>query len=134
MFVKKLLVRLLVIVFLAGITVVVFAANYVQDVDWADNVSYFYAAAKKMVGDSTLHAVAKGKCTGKSIKNGFYELNAYAPGGAEDPGLKKGDYNGEWNLQIDAWGHNNSSDSYGATSKVGGTDKYGTKDGANASI
>ena len=89
MFVKKLLVRLLIIVFLAGITVTVFSATYVQDVDWADNISYFYAATKKMVGDSTLHAVAQGKCTGKTVKNGYYELNAYAPGGAADPGLKK---------------------------------------------
>ena len=134
MFVKKLLVRLLIIVFLAGITVTVFSATYVQDVDWADNISYFYAATKKMVGDSTLHAVAQGKCTGKTVKNGYYELNAYAPGGAADPGLKKGNYNGEWNMQIEAWGHNNSSGSYGATSKVGGTDKYGDSDEANASI
>lgn len=131
MFLKKLLVSFLGIVFFAAITVIVSAATTKQN---HDNDIACFADVKKMVGDSTLHSVSKGECNSRHVKNGSYELNAFAPGGADDPAPLKGFFNGNWNDKTEAWGHNNTSGSYGATSKVSGTTKYGEKMNAFASI
>lgn len=135
MFVKKLLVRLSVIILIAGITAIGFALEYEDPVFNFSDPEWLYAGVKKSKGgDSTTHSIAKGKSLHRKITNGKANLNAFAPGGKADPDpLVDHQFNGLWNDRLEAWGHNNSSEPHGASSSVSGTDKYGKNLSASAS-
>lgn len=133
MFAKKLFVRLSLILLLAGITTIGFAGKlkFSQDVKWHGPL---YAGAKISTGDSTTCAVAKGESINKNIVKGKMTLNAYAPGGDDDPApINNHPFNGVYNKRLTAWGHNNAGQ-HSADSSVSGEHKtYGDKWHATAS-
>ena len=130
----KLLTRLLVIIFFAGIILFASAASeWKSNSDYADNLP-LYAGAGKRVGDSSLKSKAKGYCNSGSV-SGTFDLDAAAPGSPADPPPKAGNFNGNWSDSVTAEGHSNTAGAYGASSTVSGThSNSGTSDTASANI